>query len=79
MPDGYLGKDPNAKFKWWLWVGNLGKWSRDVLGAGVMKAYLRNHLPNVKYIVCTRADRSEVTLELVLHRYGDVRWRVCAS
>ena len=36
LPDGYLDAGPDAKFKWWLWLGNLGMVSCEVLGAGVV-------------------------------------------
>ena len=41
LPDGYLDAGPDAKFKWWLWLASVGKESREVLGTGVVSAFLR--------------------------------------
>ena len=76
LPEGYLDAGPDAKFKWWLWLGNLGVVSRDVLGAGVVSALLRHQEPSVKHVVCTRADTTQVTVVLSLHGAGDLRTRM---
>ena len=79
LPDGYLDAGPDARFKWWLWIGNLGVLSRDVLGAGVVSAFLRRRGPREKHVVCTRADATEVTVELPLDKYGSLRTRCWCS
>ena len=73
LPDGYLDAGPDAKFKWWLWLGNLGLVTREVLGAGVVSAFLRRRGHYVKHVVCTRADVTEVTVELSLRGPGDMQ------
>ena len=45
LPDGYLDAGPDAKFKWWLWLANLGTESREGLGSGVVSAFLRHRGP----------------------------------
>ena len=53
LPDGYLDAGPDAKFKWWLWLVNLGTESREVLGVGAVSAFLRHQGRTVKHVVCT--------------------------
>ena len=79
LEDGYLDNNPDAKFKWWLWLGNLDTVSRKVLGVGVVSAFLRHRGHNVKHVVCTRADATEITVELSLHCPGDLRTRAWCS
>jgi len=79
LSDGYLDAGPDAKFKWWLWLGNLGALSREVLGDGVKSALLRNKASNVKHIICTRADSTQVTVEFVLHGPCDLRMQLIFS
>ena len=77
LPDGYLDAGPEARFKWWLWLANLGTQTRAVLGAGVVMAELRHQGLCVKHIVCTRADGTEVTVQLSRHpATGDLKTRV---
>ena len=73
LPDGYLDAGPDAKFKWWRWLANLGLESRKVLGAGVVSAFLRHRGHNVKHVVCTRADATEITVALTMHAPADLR------
>ena len=75
LPDGYLDSSPDANFKWWLWLGNLGKITHEVLGVGVTSAYLRRRSSQVKWIICTRADGSAYTVELSMWRSGDPKTR----
>ena len=79
LPGGYLDADPDAKFKWWLWLSNLGNESREVLGNGVVAAFIRRQGYYVKHIICTRADGSEVTVELSLHVPGGLQTRAWIS
>ena len=60
-------------------VGNLGALSREVLGDGVVSASLRNQASNVKHIICTRADSTQVTVELVLRSACDFKLRLIPS
>ena len=66
LSNGFLDAGPDAKFKWWLWLGNLGVMAREVLGDGVVSASLHNQASNVKHITFTRADSTQVTVELSL-------------
>ena len=77
--DGYLGTRLNAKFQWKPWLGNLGALSRDLLGHGVPSAFLCKQDLAAKNILCTRADSTHDTLELVLHGPCDLRNRVILS
>ena len=79
LPDGDLDASPDAEFKWWLWLGNLGTVTREVLGAGVVSASLRHQGPTVMHVICTRADATEVTVELCLRGPGDLRTRTWCS
>ena len=79
LPGGYLDAGPDAKFKWWLWLGNLGVVTREVLGAGVVSAFLRRQGHYVKHVVCTRADDTEVTVELSVHASGGLQTRTLSS
>ena len=79
LPDGYLDAGPDAKFKWWLWLGNLGTVTRKVLGVGVVSASLRHQGPTVGHVICTRADATEVTVELCLRSPGNMRTRTWCS
>ena len=71
--DGYLDDSPTATFKWWLWLCNLGTVTREVLGAGVVRAYLRHHAHDEKHVICTRSDDSEVTIQFTMHAPGNPR------
>ena len=70
LPEGYLDASPTATFKWWLWLCNLGTVTREVLGAGVVRAYLRHHAHDEKHVICTRSDDSEVTIQFTMHARG---------
>ena len=76
LSDGYLDAGPDARFKWWLWLCNLGLETREVLGAGVVRAFLRHRGRFVKHVVCTRADATEITVALTMHAPGDLRFAV---
>ena len=79
LEDGYLDNSPDANFKWWLWLGNLGKMAREVLDVGVISAYLRRLSPQVMHIICTRADASAYTVELSMYRPGNLQTRAWVS
>ena len=70
LPEGPLDSGPDAAFKWWLWLGNLGPLSRDILGAGVVSAFLDHQGVFVRHLVCERSDGSQVTVALSLTRNG---------
>ena len=70
LPEGPLDSGPDAAFKWWLWLGNLGPLSRDILGAGVVSAFLDRQGAFVRHLVCERSDGSQVTVALSLTRNG---------
>ena len=42
LPDGDLDAGPDARFKWWLWLANLGNDTHAVLGTGAVSASLRH-------------------------------------
>ena len=73
LPDGYLDASPTATFKWWLWLCNLGTVTREVLGAGVVRAYLRHRGDYEKHVICTRCDDSEVTIQFTMQARGNPR------
>ena len=67
LPDGDLDAGPDARFKCWLLLANLGKGTRAVLGFGVVSASLRRQGTMVMHVVCMRADGTQVTVELSMH------------
>ena len=79
LSNGDLDAGPDAKFKWWLWLGNLGAISREVLGDGVVSASLHNQASNVKHITFTRADSTQVTVELSLRSACHFKLRLMPS
>ena len=70
LPEGPLDSGPDAAFKWWLWLGNLGSLSCDILGAGVVSASLSHEATFVRHLVCERSDGSQVTVALSLLPHG---------
>ena len=64
LPEGLLDASPDAKFKWWLWLANLGKLTEIVLGCGVVTVSFWHKSDNVMHVHCTRADNTEVTVQL---------------
>ena len=52
LPLGEMDSSPDAHFKWWLWIANLGRHTRQVIGAGVIRAELTFSNAHKKKIVC---------------------------
>ena len=73
LPIGHLDSGPNATFKWWLWLANLGKISRNVLHIGVVGARLSFSQDNVKRVTCIRIDGSTIVVQLSLQRRGKIQ------
>ena len=63
LPLGELDSSPDATFKWWLWIANLGRHTRRVIGAGVVGAELTFANAGTKKVVCRRTDGSAVEIE----------------
>ena len=63
LPLGELDSSPDATFKWWLWLANLGPYTERILGAGVVKAEMTCSNPREKTIVCSRADFTAVEIQ----------------
>ena len=66
LPEGSLDSGPDAAFKWWLWLGNQGALTRDILGAGVVSASLSHEAAFVRHLFVERSDGSQVTVALSL-------------
>ena len=64
LPLGELDSSPNATFKWWLWLANLGPHTNRTLGAGVVGVALIFSNRLEKRIVCCRVDASFVEILL---------------
>ena len=63
LPLGELNSSPDATFKWWLWLANLGPHTQTPLGAGVVGAELTFSAPLDKRIVCRRIDGANVEIQ----------------
>ena len=59
--------------RWWLWICNLGNLTREVIGAGVVKAHLAMNGSDEAVFTFTRADDTECTVRLYCHRRGKGR------
>ena len=63
LPTGHLDSSPDATFKWWLWIANLGPHTRRVIGAGVIEAELTSSNDSEKHIVFRRVDSSTIEIK----------------
>ena len=79
LPVGPLDASPNATFKWWLWLANLGHETPIVLGDGVVGASLTVSEDDVKEVTCTRVDGSTVIVRLVLRPMRGLEMMVLTS
>ena len=59
--------------RWWLWICSLGNFTREVIGAGVVKAHLAMNGSDEAVFTFTRADDTECTVRLYCHRRGKGR------
>lgn len=50
--------------RWWLWVCNLGKYTRRVIGTGVRNAYIAMNMDHEAVFTFVRADTTECMLRL---------------
>ena len=57
-PLGPLPTTSNASFKWWLFVCNLGKNTREVMGPGIMAAALEEKTETYAQVLLTRSDNT---------------------
>ena len=79
LREAHLGPLPttsDARFKWWLFVCNLGRNTREVFGPGITAAFLQEWSEKHAKLLFTRSDLSEVSVfitrnytELVEYRY----------
>ena len=60
----------DVRFKWWLFVPNLGRDTRRVIGNGLTNAELVNVAHNTASITFTRCDNTTVTVEISAGRNG---------
>ena len=60
LPLQELDTSPDATFKWWLWMSNLGHHTRTIIGVGVVGAELTASNAGEKKIVFRRVDSSRV-------------------
>ena len=67
LPLGDLDSNPDATFKWWLWLANLGPHTRTTLGAGVVGAALTFSDNLEKRIICRRVDGSTIEKPFLGH------------
>ena len=66
LPLGELDSSPDATFKWWLWLANLGPHTQTAIGAGVIGAALTFSDCREKRILCRRVDGC--TVEMLFSR-----------
>jgi hypothetical protein len=62
-----LTTNSNGPFKWWLFVPNLGRDTRRVIGDGLTNAELVDVSHNTASITFTRCDNTTVTVEISAH------------
>lgn len=63
-PLGQLPITADAPFKWWLFVCNLGKKTREVFGPGIIAASLEEKTRNHAQLIFTRCDHTEITVAI---------------
>ena len=59
-----------AHFKWWLFICNLGKNTREIIGCGIVAATLEHKWEHGVQILLTRSDATEAKLEIVQQPHG---------
>ena len=69
FPRGSLTHE-GAHFKWWLFICNLGKNTRETIGCGIVAATLENTWENGVQLLLTRSDNTEARLQLLEHSRG---------
>ena len=59
-----------AHFKWWLFICNLGKNTRETIGCGIVAATLENKWEHGVQLLLTRSDNTEAKLQLLQQSHG---------
>ena len=60
----------DAHFKWWLFICNLGKDTRGIIGGGIVAATLEDKWEYGVQLLLTRSDKTEARLQIVQHLDG---------
>ena len=68
LPLRRLVSNRDAKFKWWLWLANIGPHGRAVLGNIAVALDLTQNSQTENHLRCTRTDGS--TIEFVVTPKG---------
>ena len=56
--------DPNAAFKWWLFVSNLGDNTSAIIGRGIVSAEIAEKTINAVILVLHTQDHTQIGLEI---------------
>ena len=67
-PSGTLIDD--ADFKWWLFICNLGKYTREVFGCGIVAVTLEDKWEQGVQLLVTRSDNTYARLQLLQRSNG---------
>ena len=59
-----------AHFKWWLFICNLGKNTREIIGCGIVAATLENKWEHGVQLLLTRSINTEARLQLLQQPNG---------
>ena len=65
-----------AHFKWWLFICNLGKDTREIIGGGIVAATLEDKWKHGVQLLLTRSDKTEARLQIAQHHSGGYSTRL---
>ena len=69
----WLNLTDGTHLRWWLWICNLGKFTRSVIGAGVHSAHVAMNAGHEAVFKFIRADDTECTVMLLCIQRGKGR------
>ena len=68
-----------AHFKWWLFICNLGKNTREAIGCGISAATLEDKWEHGVQLLLTRCDNTEARLQVLQKPRGSTATRLLDS
>ena len=60
----WLDITDSTHLRWWLWICNVGSYTRTVIGTGVRSAHVAMNMDHEAVFKFVRADESECKLRL---------------
>ena len=78
IPVGPLPITEAAPFQWWLFGGNLGISTREVIGLGIIEARLEDNRGNNVQLLFTRSDMTHARLAITHPPNGSCSTRIMA-